>query len=171
MPSPGVAGNGCEQHLGPRCQGLLSATGIDLLDGPKQPPKGAGVVVHTDGADGRQRYRTRMAVTYPNGVAAVPPFLVPKPEAVTAAALPLRLREADPAPCPAAGARGSVGGEGAPEIDRGLLEYLGGDLMPPDEPCHLLRDRSISRHGENAAGIFTSLPSIECVNEIKTRPR
>src|SRR5215216_1365370 len=44
IPPVTVTDDGCGQHLGPSCHGLLCRTGADLLDGPKQPPKGAGVM-------------------------------------------------------------------------------------------------------------------------------
>jgi hypothetical protein len=170
IPSVSVTDDRCEQHLCSRWQGPLSETRIDLLDGPKQPPNGAGVVVHADGPDGRQRDRTRMSVTYPNRAGPVLANLVPEPEAVAAAAFPLRLRETDPARWPFAGVRTSEGGERTPEIDSSLLEDLGGDLMPPGEPGHLLCDRPINSHDEDAAGILTSLPGIEGVDQVETRP-
>ena len=97
IPPVTVADDGCGQHLGSSRQGRLCDIGVDLLDGPKQPPKGAGVIVHADGAEGRQHDRTRMPVTYPNRAVSVPASLISEPEAVAAAALALRLRETDPA--------------------------------------------------------------------------
>lgn len=121
IPPVTVTDDGCGQHLGPSCHGLLS--------GP------AGRAEATAEGGGCH----------------------------------LRLREADPAPRWLAGVRTSIGGEGTPKIDSCLFEDLRGNLMPPGKPCHLPCDRAISRHGEDAAGILTSLPSIEGVDQIENQ--
>jgi|SRR5215218_1091334 hypothetical protein len=108
-----------------------------------------------------------MAFANPDRTTTILPRLVSLSEAVLATPFPLPLGEADRGTHPRAGPRITESSKGAAQIDSGLLEHLGGHLVPPGKPCHSLRDRTIAGHGESAAGGFTVLPLIELLDQIE----
>jgi hypothetical protein len=119
---------------------------VEVLDGAQQPPQPAGIVVHTDCADPWKGHRAGVTLTDPDADVAAPTLFVAQPEAVTAVALLLAQREPDLA-TPTRAALGrprlGVGGKRTAEVDRGLLEHLRGNLVPPCEAGHLPGDRAV----------------------------
>jgi hypothetical protein len=111
-----------------------------------------------------------MGFPNPDGTAAVPPGLVPEPEAVSAPALALRLRKSDPSAVPFACLRITKSGKGAPQVDCGPLENLRRHVLPPRQPGDMLGDHPIPGDDEDSAGILTSLPCIESLDEVEAGP-
>jgi hypothetical protein len=61
VPVPATRG---EQDPGAWYGYRLSGVGVELLEGAEQPPQPAGVVVHADHAEARQRHRPGMSLTH-----------------------------------------------------------------------------------------------------------
>jgi hypothetical protein len=142
--------------------GPLARIRIDVRNRAEQPPQSSRVVVHPYCADPRQGHRARVTPTHPDAVG-----VVAQPEAIPAAALPLLPGKADPPASTLAGLRVLVGGECAAQVDRGLLEHLRGDPVPPSQSGHLLGGSAILGDDEDAPGGLAALPGIECVDQSK----
>jgi hypothetical protein len=95
---------------------------------------------------------------------------VPQSEAVAASASSLPPGKADRWTSAGAVPGVAIGGKGAPEVDRGLLEDLRRDLTAPREARDALGDRPINGHDEDAASVLASLPGVERVDEVEPRP-
>jgi hypothetical protein len=89
-----------------------------------------------------------MALTDPNVIAAALALLIAQSEAVPTAPFACAPREADPV-LPLSGFGLGVGRECPTEVDRGLLEHLRGDCMPPRQARDLL--------GDGASGAATNM--------------
>jgi hypothetical protein len=63
-----------------------------------------------------------------------------------------------------------VGEQRPTKIDRGLLEHLSGDLMPPPKAGHLLGDGPVWSGDEDTPGGLTTFPGIEGVDQVEPRP-
>jgi hypothetical protein len=97
--------------------------------------------------------------------------LVAEAEAVPTAPLSFPPREPNP-PAPRMPALGlGVGGQGPTKIDRGLLEHLGRDLMPPLKAGHLPGDAAVWSGDKDTSGGLTTLPDVERVDQVEPRPR
>ena len=96
VPAGAVTAAGDEQNPGQRRDLPQASVGVDLLDRVEEPPKPAGVVVHTDRAELRQGDTSGMLLTDPDHQGAVFVSLVAEPEAVAATTLALFSGKANP---------------------------------------------------------------------------
>src|SRR5215218_20327 len=111
-----------------------------------------------------------MALTDPNVIAAALALLVAQSEAVPTPSLAFAPREADPV-LPTSGFGLGVGRECPTEVDRGLLEHLRGDLMPPRQARDLLGDGAVRGGDEHAPGGLAALPAVVGIDQVESRPR
>jgi len=163
IPAGAVPADRGEQDLGTWRHHRLPGTWGELGDRAEQPPQPAGVVVDANDADGRQGHRAGMVLTDPDRAPAAFALLVAEPEAVPTAPFAFPPREADPNPM-RVGVVVAVGGECPTKIYRGLLEYLGGDLMAPSKAGHLLGDGAVWCGDEDTSSGLTPLPCIERID-------
>ncbi len=111
-----------------------------------------------------------MALTDPDHAGAAGAMLVAEPEAVAAAPLAFPSREASAATLPLAGLGVLPGAERSTKIDRGLLEHLRGDLVPPRQARGLLGDGAVRSGDEDTPGGLAALPGVAGVDQVKPRP-
>jgi hypothetical protein len=109
----------------------LAGVAVEVCDRAEQSAQPAGVVVHADHADGGQGHAAGVSLTDPDREGAVLALLVAEPEAVATPPLVLAPREAHRAATTRAGLAAAVCGKCPAKVDRGLLEHLRGDLVPP----------------------------------------
>src|SRR5918996_5613608 len=111
-----------------------------------------------------------MALTDPNVIAAVLALLVAQSEAVPTASFAFAPREADLV-LPLSGFGLGVGRECPTEVDRGLLEHLRGNLVPPRQARDLLGDSAVRGGDEDAPGGLAALPAVVGIDQVESRPR
>jgi hypothetical protein len=112
-----------------------------------------------------------MTLTDPNARRSTVARLVAEPEAVAAAPLAFAPREPDPAAVAHGGLGLGMGGECPTKVDRGLLEHLRGDRVPPPQARHLLDDGAVRGNDKQPASLLGLLPSIERLDQVESGPR
>src|SRR5215203_6225304 len=112
-----------------------------------------------------------MTLTDPNARRSTVARLVAEPEAVAAAPFAFAPREPDPAALAHGGLGLGMGGECPTKVDRGLLEHLRGDRLPPPQARHLLDDGAVRGNDKQPASLLGLLPSVERLNQVESRPR
>jgi hypothetical protein len=171
IPAGAVPADRGEQDLGTRRHHRLSSIRIEVGDRAEQPSQPTGLVVDSNSADGRQGHRARMAIPDSDQQSAALASLVAESEAVPTTPLSFPPREPNP-PASRMTALGlGVGGQGPTQIDRGLLEHLSGDLLPPSEAGHLLGDAAVGSGDKDTSGGLTALPDVERLDQVEPRPR
>jgi hypothetical protein len=170
IPAGTAPSDGGEEDLGSWSHLLLPSGWVDLGPRPEELAKPSGVVVHPNPTDGGQGDRPERAVPNTDQVA-TRLALVPQAETVAAATFALAPGKAESTAAVCALLSPAVGGQRTTEVDRGLLEYLRGDLLPPGKSGHLLGDDAICGDDEHPASFLTPLPSIEGVDEVVAGPR
>jgi hypothetical protein len=96
-------------------------------------------------------------------------MFVTESEGVATAPLAFPPREAGP-PAVVASSCPRVGRERPAKVNRGLLEHLGGDLLPPPEASDLLGEGTVWSCDEDTSGGLTAFPLIEGVDQVEPRP-
>lgn len=139
--------NSCGKDAGTRSDDSLTGARVELLDRTNHPPQPPGVVMHPNRPDLRQRNRPGMNLADADPGTAIWSPLVADTEAVLAASFALAFRKTDPAVAPL-----GVSSEASAQVDRSLLKDLGGNLLSPGEPGHLLGRRPVWSNREDAAG-------------------
>ena len=112
-----------------------------------------------------------MTLTDPNARRSTVARLVAEPEAVAAAPFAFAPREPDPAALAHGGLGLGMGGECPTKVDRGLLEHLRGDRVPPPQARHLLDDGAVRGNDKQPASLLGLLPSVERLDQVESRPR
>src|SRR5215207_10674151 len=97
-----------------------------------------------------------MTLTDPNARRSTVARLVAEPEAVAAAPFAFAPREPDPAALAHGGLGLGMGGECPTKVDRGLLEHLRGDRLPPPQPvtCLMMVPSGATTNSRPASSVF-----------------
>jgi hypothetical protein len=135
-------------------------------------PQAAGVIVHLDQPDARQRDRPwAIIVADADGGRFAFGVFVAQPKRRDVCGLLLEARETDPLAFTLSGSRIRPRIQTLAQVDSGFLEHLLTHLTPPGQSGHQYLGVAVGIDGEHPPGVLGLLPRVERVDQVKPRPR